>query len=307
MPDRIDRNVVSDPDGAVQSRWRLVVAIGLTSAAALAYQLLLMRWLAIAHWYPFAAMIISLALLGHGASGTWLSLWLRGRPPAWLATRFEWAFAWCTLLFALFAALALAIAGAIPFNGLELVWNPRQLLWLSALYLLLAVPFFFAASCFGLAFARHGQRIPLLYGADLLGAGIGALAAMALAYVPVERGLMIAALCGPIAAAMVLMRQRQLVAAVLVAITLVALLPGKVLKPQSNEFKGMSRALLLPGARVLRESPGPYGRLTVLESAQVPLRHAPGLGLQFTGEPAGQLALFADGDALSVIVRDDGA
>ena len=56
---------------------RLALAIALVSAAALAYQLLLMRWLAIAHWHPFAVMIISLALLGHGASGTWLSLWLR--------------------------------------------------------------------------------------------------------------------------------------------------------------------------------------------------------------------------------------
>ena len=54
----------------------LPFAIALISAAALAYQLLLMRWLAIAHWQPFAVMIISLALLGHGASGTWLALWL---------------------------------------------------------------------------------------------------------------------------------------------------------------------------------------------------------------------------------------
>jgi hypothetical protein len=294
---------------AVDSRSlpKLASAIALISAAALAYQLLLMRWLAIVHWYPFAAMIISLALLGHGASGTWLSVWLRGRTQAWLESRFEGVFAWCALLFAATAALALAVAARIPFNGLELVWDPRQLLWLSALYLALAVPFLFAASCFGLAFARHGQRIPLLYGADLLGAGVGALAAMALAFVPVERGLLIAALCGPIAAAMVLVRRRQLVAAVLVTVALVALLPSRVLKPQPNEFKGLSRALLLPGARVLQESSGPYGWLTVLESPQVPLRHAPGLGLQFVGEPPAQLALFADGDAMSVIVRDDGA
>jgi hypothetical protein len=282
-------------------------AVALMSAAAIAYQLLLMRWLAIVHWYPFAAMIISLALLGHGASGTWLSVWLYGRTQAWFESRFEHVFAWCASLFAVTAALALAVAGHIPFNGLELVWDPRQLLWLSALYLVLAVPFFFAASCFGLAFARYRQRIPLLYGADLIGAGAGALMAMALAYLPVEHGLLLAALCGPCAAAMALVRRRQQVAAVLVAIALVLLLPGEVLKPRSNEFKGMSRALLLPGARVLQESSGPYGWLAVLESPQVPLRHAPGLSLQFAGEPPAQLALFADGDALSVIVRDDGA
>ena len=54
---------------------RLGCAIALVSAAALAYQLLLMRWLAIAHWHPLAVVIISLALLGHGASGSVLSVW----------------------------------------------------------------------------------------------------------------------------------------------------------------------------------------------------------------------------------------
>ncbi|MDR7099951.1 hypothetical protein J2X04_002332 [Lysobacter niabensis] len=301
-----------DAAGDARTPWRLALAVALISAAALAYQLLLMRWLAIAHWYPFAAMIISLALLGHGASGTWLSMWLRGRPHAWLAARFEATFAGCALLYALAAALALALAAHIPFNGLELVWNPRQLLWLSALYLLLAVPFFFAASCFGLAFARHGQRIPMLYGADLLGAGVGALAALALAYLPVERGLVLAALCGP-GAAVLVMRFRGAgfaavaAAALLVAALLLALLPSHVLTPRPNEFKGLSRTLLLPGARILVQRSGPYGWLAVLDSPRVPLRQAPGLSLQFVDEPPPQLGLYTDGDALSVIVHDDGS
>ena len=73
----------------------LVLAIALVSAGALAYQLLLMRWLAIVHWHPFAAMIISLALLGHGASGTWLSLQL-----ARAQHRFDTWFPACALAFA---------------------------------------------------------------------------------------------------------------------------------------------------------------------------------------------------------------
>jgi spermidine synthase len=303
MPHYFPRTVAIAPDGDARARRRLAAAIGLVSAAALAYQLLLMRWLAIAHWYPFAAMIISLALLGHGASGTWLSLWLRRHPPAWLAMRFQPAFAWCALLFAACAALALAIAARIPFNGLELVWNPRQLLWLSALYLVLALPFFFAASCFGLAFARHGERIPLLYGADLIGAGVGALAALGLAYLPVERGLLLAALCGPCAAVLVVARRDLAVAAASTAIALLAILPGQVLAPRPNEFKGLSKALLLPQARVVAQRSGPYGWLAVLASPQVPLRHAPGMSLGYAGEPPAQLGLYTDGDALSVIVR----
>jgi hypothetical protein len=73
---------------------------------------------------------------------------------------------------------------------LELAWDPRQLGWLSALYLCLSVPFFFAACCFGLAFARFGDAIPRLYGADLLGAAAGAVLALVLLQAwPVESAI----------------------------------------------------------------------------------------------------------------------
>lgn len=287
--------------------WRLPLAIALVSAAALAWQLLLMRWLAIAHWHPFAMMIISLALLGHGASGTWLSLWLGNRGAQRLQARFETMFARCALLFALSSVVALMLARAIPFNGLELVWDARQLLWLASLYLVLSVPFFFAAACFGLAFARHGARIPALYGADLVGAGIGAIAALALAWLPVQRGMLLAAVAAVCAAWLVSARRLQKVAVAVLLVAFAALWASHAIAPQANEFKGLSKALLLPGARVVAQRHGPYGWLAVVESARVPLRHAPGLSLSYAREPPPQLALYTDGDAMSVIVHDDSA
>ena len=50
-----------------------VVSVALISAAALAYEVLLMRLFSIIQWHHFAYMIISLALLGYGASGTFLT------------------------------------------------------------------------------------------------------------------------------------------------------------------------------------------------------------------------------------------
>ncbi len=126
--------------GSLRYTW----AVALLSTAALGYQLLLMRWLSIAHWYPFAAIIISLALLGHGASGAALSV---ARERA--LRHFDVLFPSCAILFSLVAAGCLLLARGIPFNGLELVWDWRQLLWLSALYLCLSLPFFFAAAVSG--------------------------------------------------------------------------------------------------------------------------------------------------------------
>ena len=49
-----------------------LAAVGLVAGAALANEILLTRFFAIVHWYHFAYMVISLALLGYGASGTLL-------------------------------------------------------------------------------------------------------------------------------------------------------------------------------------------------------------------------------------------
>ena len=289
------RPVAPGRDDASPSR--LPLAIACVSAGALAYQLLLMRWLAIAHWYPFAAMIISLALLGHGASGTWLGLCLeRAR------TRFGTWFPACALAFALTSAAVLPLAAHIPFNGLELVWNPRQLGWLSLLYLVLALPFFFAASCFGLAFARFGASIPRLYGADLLGAGTGALLGLALMALPLSQAMVAAAACGVLAAGLTSPRRNWPLPMCVVG-ALVLLMVTHRLEPPDNAYKGLARVQLLPRARVLWQDDSAYGRLTVVESPRVPLRHQVGLSLANTQEPAPQLGVFVDGDAMTTITR----
>ena len=51
-----------------------LLGVALISAAALAYEILLMRLFSIILWHHFAYMIISLALLGYGASGAVLTL-----------------------------------------------------------------------------------------------------------------------------------------------------------------------------------------------------------------------------------------
>ena len=66
---------------------RLLAAVLLVSTAAIAYEILLMRMLSIVHWHHFAWMVISLALLGYGASGSAIALGRR-----WLEPRFELAF-----------------------------------------------------------------------------------------------------------------------------------------------------------------------------------------------------------------------
>ena len=129
------------------------LALAVISAATLAYEVLLIRLFAIVQWHHFAFMAISIALLGFGASGTWLALWQHR-----VGSHFTPIFAASAGLFALSAPASFLAAQSLPFNALAIVWDPAQLLYLLAMYLLLVVPFFCGATCVGLAFVCYGDK-----------------------------------------------------------------------------------------------------------------------------------------------------
>ena len=96
-------------------------AIALISAAALAYEILLIRLFSIIQWHHFAYMIISLALLGYGASGTFVAL-TKER----LLRHFPVVYVTNLLLFGLSTVLCFLAALQVPFNPVEFLWDPRQ-------------------------------------------------------------------------------------------------------------------------------------------------------------------------------------
>jgi len=104
-------------------------SIALISAAALAYEILLMRLFSIIQWHHFAYMMISLALLGYGVSGTFLAL---SRP--WLKGRFRAAYLVNAVLFGISTLVCFLLAQAVPFNALEVLWDPQQPLWLILIF-----------------------------------------------------------------------------------------------------------------------------------------------------------------------------
>ena len=279
-----------------------LLAVAVISAAVLAYQVLLVRLLSVVSWHHFAYMIISIALLGFGASGTVLAL-ARTR----LVRRFQTVFAVAAALFAVTAVASLALVVRLPFNPLALVWDARQLVWLGIAYALLVLPFFFGGGAIGLAFTRDPAGIGRLYAFDLVGAGTGALGVVGLLFlVEPETALRLVAALGLLAGALVLWPARRIAAILGSAAVFVALwLPPAwtALHPHISEFKGLSMALRVPDARIVEERSSPLGLVTVVESPTIPFRHAPGLSLNNVTEPPLQLGVFTDADSLSTITR----
>jgi len=279
------------------------LAVALLSAAALAVELLLLRFLAIIHWHHFAAMIISLALLGYGASGTFLFF-----AREWLARRFAPSFAVFACLFGVAAPAAVAVAQAIPLNSLAILWEPAQWGHLAAVYGVLAVPFFFAASAIGLALYARRERIAALYRADLLGAGLGALATVGAMWLqPPAACLILAAAAGPGAAALIALDggagRRRALALAAATVAALATWPADWVAPRPSPYKELSQTLNVPGRHVVAEAFGPLGALSVVEAGAVPFRFAPGLSLHAPDEPPPQLAVFTDGGGMTAVTR----
>ncbi|HEX9647345.1 MAG TPA: SAM-dependent methyltransferase [Alphaproteobacteria bacterium] len=285
-----------------------LAAIAIVSAGVLAYEVLLMRLFAIIQWHHFAYMVISIALLGYGASGTFLAF-TRER----LSRAYPLALAANAALFGLTALAAFALVQWLPFNPLEVVWAPAQLWYLGAYYLLFAVPFFCAANCVGLSFASLPARIGAVYRADLTGAGAGALGIVALLFaIPAAGALRAIALAGLGAAVVAALAAPRrigipLIAGLALAAGVIALaLPPAWTALMPSQFKALQQALLIPGTRVVAERSSPLGLVSVVESPRVPLRHAPGLSLTSAGEPPAQLGVFVDGEGPSAITAFDG-
>ena len=285
---------------------RLLFAILLVSAAAIGYEILLMRVLSIVQWHHFAYMIISLALLGYGASGTFIALLRRHLEPHFTAT-----FALSALLFSIAMLLCFVLGQRVPFNALEVVWDRRQFLYLSAIYLIFFVPFFFAACCIGLAFTCRRTDISRIYFADLLGAGLGAALVIGALFMLLPQNALLA-LVGLALTASALVglgstMQRPLFAVQFVWLLFVLIgIPEGWLSLRLSEFKGLNQAMQVIDARIAHTASSPLGVLTVVESPTVPFRDAPGLSFGSRHVPPEQLGVFTDGDALSVITRYDG-
>ncbi len=275
---------------------RLSAAVALTSAAALAYQILLIRIFAIVDWHHLAFLVISLALLGYGASGTLLAL-ARER----LLRRFETAAAACAAAFGVTSLGAFLVSQRIELNSLEIFWSTRQLGTLFLFYLLFAVPFFCAATAIGLTLTRYGEESPRLYRADLVGGGVAAAGVTMLLFAvhPVT-ALQIASAGGFLAAA--LFGRGAVILPALLGIALVVAARPLALPLRISQFKELSHALRVPEARVLSERSTPLSLLTAVASPAVPFRHAPGLSLTFAGEIPTQIGVFSDGGGMTPIV-----
>jgi hypothetical protein len=280
----------------------IALSVGITSLAVISFQLVIMQLLSISQWHHFAYMVISMAMLGFGAAGTFLALFRE-----WLKRHFDRALPVLYLLCGLSMALTVRLVGLFgEFDTFLLFFDRSQLGLMSFTYLVYCLPFFFGGLAITLVFYHQVERIGTYYFFNLAGSAAGALVIIGLFWVvplPIIPALL--SLLPLLAAWLVRISSRGFSATV--AASLLVPLAGLLspTPPEISEFKAMYGSLQLPDAEIVYEESGPYGLLQVVRAPAQ--RFAPALSLQYRGEPPVRDILYNNGEYFGTLLgRVDG-
>ena len=273
---------------------RIYISLALLSAAIIAFQLALMQILSIVQWHHFAYMVISVALLGFGAAGTFLAIFRK-----WLVNSTDWLLPMLMMSSGITMAVVTGISQqpGIRFDSYLLFTEYEQTSRLLLTYLLFFVPFFLGALAIGLIFVKYVGQIGTIYFANLFGSGAGGILAIGLMshFFPKELPAIISIL--PLISGSIVIRKQKRVLTIAFAAFSFLLVVWVAQQPSQlflSQFKSLSKTLLLPDAKITGEKPSQYGLIQTVSSPA--LRYAPGLSL--TAKKAGKIkqVVFENGN-----------
>lgn len=280
-------------------RVRLTLAIALLSLAVVTYEIQLIHLFTIVQWHHFAYMIIAIALLGFGASGTLIAIFRD-----WFLKREELLLPVLMILSGILMTLTVRLSRAdlFVFDSYILFVDHSQFWKLLATYLLCFLPFLSAGLAIGLIFVSKVSQIGSYYFADLVGAGLGGPLVIILfwRFAPQEIPTLIALL--PIIAGSMIIRGRfrtGLYALAFAGLATVIYHFNTPFNLQPSQFKGISYALDLPDASINHEKSSPYGLMQVVSAPT--LRYAPALSFTYTKKVPSVEVIYNNGDWFAAI------
>jgi len=284
-----------------KANFRLYLGIFLVSASTLCLEISLTRYFSITKQYHFAFFVVSIAFLGFGASGSFLSLSkkMSSKDP-------ERVLSSTSLLFAVSIFLSFIVTNAIPFDVFRLVWERHQIFYIILYYFLLSIPFLFAGLTISFALSKMPQLVNKIYFFDLVGAGCGTLMAVFIFFPKGDRGVILIIVLFALCASMSfgfrrhLLFRSALIILVLISIVLILASPAW-LSFRISPFKGLPLALRYSEAKIVITKWNSISRIDVLESPLI--RFAPGLSLTFQNKLPDQVGLSIDGGELTAVTR----
>ena len=287
------------------------------SAAGLCFEINLTRLYSVSYFYHFAFMVVSMALLGFGASGTFLAVFRNGNDKP-LGGRLAWmAIGTCLSMLGSYLLINLK-----SFDSFSMMVDRKQILILMLHYAALALPFFFSGMIVSLLLSRQTGSGGRVYALNLLGSALGCLAAVLVPKFIGGEGT--AALCSALVglAALTFMfgsqsglKRKSIQNAVGILVIFSTLVFSmidirlriggdgglEIMELNLSPYKGISYALQNPEAKVISSKWNAISRVDVVHSPS--LHSLPGLSYRYL-EPLPPIrGLYIDGDNLNALMH----
>lgn len=291
----------------------------LVSAATLCFEINLTRLFSVSQFYHFAFMVVSMALLGFGASGTFLAL-QKTKPAATEEKTFPWLAGGsgaCMLG-------SYLLVNSLPFDSFSMVVDPSQTAILLLHYAALASPFFFGGMIISMMLRKYSSSGGEVYAINLIGSAAGCLVAvLAPLWVDGEGVVALSAAMASLAGVFFTIGDRKCVFKdekwaiggpgflLMILIAALVILGGRLqsgefpafFKLNSSPYKSISYALQHTDARIVSSKWNSFSKVDVISSPS--LHSLPGLSYRYL-EPLPPIdGLFVDGDNLNAILPAD--
>ncbi len=303
----------------------IIKAVFLLSLSSLAFEILLTRVFSICQWNHLSFMVISIALFGFAASGTFLSIFETRTKGLGKQFSSRSSVIISIILYSITTIASFIILNRIPLDYFRLPLEPIQMLYLLTTYILLAFPFFFTGLVMSVAYSFIPEKTGQIYFASMAGSACGAIIPPLFLSLLGEGRLIILVALIPLIPALpgifgktsdlaerharkekFLRLKKILIPAtglgiLFVAILLIVFLSRSIVEVKPSQYKALSQALLFPDTRIVETVNSMRGRLDSIKSPYI--RFAPGLSLKYTEALPCQSAVFTDGDDQFVLYK----
>ncbi len=280
---------------------RSLAAIFLISSATLCLEISLTRYFSVSQHYHFAFWVVSIAFMGYGASGSFLTLF-----KSFSSVDRDTFLSYSSFIYSLTILLSFLLCNSVPFDFISISWDKNQIFFVFLYYFLLCVPFFFAGLTISFAVSRVPRLVNRIYFSDLFGAGAGTLIALFVFLLKGDRGVIIFCSFLALFSSFLFSWRRRftfkfLLLCLMSAEIVLFLSSPSWLSFRISPYKALPVALKYPQAKHLLTRWNSISRVDILESPAI--RYAPGLSLLYEKELPPQLGLSTDGGELSAITR----
>ena len=259
----------------------------------LCFEVGLLRIFAVCFSYHYAALVLSIAMAGIVLGGIYATF---RRVATFEVGR--WGFA-----LALSYPAILFCSRLLPVDYYRLMWETRQVFFVSLFIVGLTVPFLLYGVILARSLSSWIAVAGRIYATDLLGAGSGVILIMLLLdMVRPEYALLIVSTPLMVVSLLELRRGWGWVTGAAVVVLVLLLVSEGLVTIALSPFKGLMQALREEGSKLISTTYSSHGRLDLFDNPR--MKSAPGLSLSYSRPIPKGLGTALDGEILGVLLDE---